>query len=52
VYLEQTRIGYGLDPETQMGPVPLVSEKQKKRVLGYLEGGEHSGALFRFSRTQ
>ena len=42
VCLEDTRIGYGLDPETQMGP--LVSEKQKKRVLGYLEDGEHSGA--------
>jgi aldehyde dehydrogenase (NAD+) len=42
VCLEQTRIGYGLDPETQMGP--LVSEKQRKRVLGYLEDGEHSGA--------
>jgi acyl-CoA reductase-like NAD-dependent aldehyde dehydrogenase len=42
VCLEETRIGYGLDPETQMGP--LVSEKQKRRVLGYLEAGEHSGA--------
>ena len=42
VCLEETRIGYGLDPETQMGP--LVSEKQKKRVLGYLEDGERSGA--------
>ena len=40
--LEETRIGYGLDPETQMGP--LVSEKQKKRVLAYLVDGEHSGA--------
>jgi acyl-CoA reductase-like NAD-dependent aldehyde dehydrogenase len=42
VCLEETRIGYGLDPGTQMGPV--VSEKQKKRVLGYLEDGERSGA--------
>jgi aldehyde dehydrogenase (NAD+) len=42
VRLEETRIGYGLDPETQMGPV--VSEKQKRRVLGYLEDGERSGA--------
>jgi aldehyde dehydrogenase (NAD+) len=41
-YLEETRIGYGLDPGTQMGP--LVSEKQKRRVLGYLEDGERSGA--------
>lgn len=42
VYLEETRLGYGLDPGTQMGP--LVSEKQKRRVLGYLEDGERSGA--------
>lgn len=42
VCLEETRIGYGLDPETQMGPV--VSEKQKRRVLVYLENGERSGA--------
>ena len=41
-HLEQKRIGYGLDPGTQMGP--LVSEKQKTRVLGYLEDGERSGA--------
>jgi acyl-CoA reductase-like NAD-dependent aldehyde dehydrogenase len=40
--LEETRIGYGLDPETQMGP--LVSEKQQRRVLAYLEDGEQSGA--------
>jgi acyl-CoA reductase-like NAD-dependent aldehyde dehydrogenase len=40
--LKETKIGYGLDPRTQMGPV--VSEKQKRRVLGYLEDGERSGA--------
>jgi aldehyde dehydrogenase (NAD+) len=36
------RIGHGLDPATQMGP--LVSEKQRGRVLGYLERGEQEGA--------
>lgn len=40
--LESTQIGYGLDAGTQMGPV--VSEKQKQRVLGYLEDGERTGA--------
>ena len=40
--LQETHIGYGLEPTTQMGPV--VSEKQKKRVLGYLEDGARSGA--------
>jgi acyl-CoA reductase-like NAD-dependent aldehyde dehydrogenase len=40
--LEATRIGHELDPSTQMGP--LVSEKQRQRVLGYLERGEASGA--------
>jgi acyl-CoA reductase-like NAD-dependent aldehyde dehydrogenase len=40
--LQETRIGYGLEPATQMGPV--VSEKQKRRVLGYLEEGERTGA--------
>lgn len=40
--LEETRIGYGLEPTSQMGPV--VSEKQKRRVLGYVEEGERDGA--------
>lgn len=40
--LGSTRIGYETDPETQMGPV--VSEKQRNRVLGYLERGEKEGA--------
>ena len=40
--LQQTRIGHGMDPETQMGPV--ISEKQRSRVLGYLERGEKDGA--------
>ncbi len=40
--LQQTRIGPGLDRETQMGP--LVSEIQRQRVLGYLDRGKQSGA--------
>jgi phenylacetaldehyde dehydrogenase len=35
------RIGPGLDPETQQGP--LVSEAQMKRVLGYIEEGCREG---------
>ncbi len=35
-------IGYGLDSGTKMGPV--VSEKQRQRVLGYIERGEKEGA--------
>lgn len=40
--LAATRIGHGSEPETQMGP--LVSEKQRQRVLGYLDRGEKEGA--------
>ncbi|MHB8390573.1 MAG: aldehyde dehydrogenase family protein [Acidobacteriaceae bacterium] len=40
--LRQTKIGPGLDRETQMGP--LVSEIQRQRVLGYLDRGKQSGA--------
>lgn len=40
--LSRTKIGHGLDPETQMGPV--ISEKQRQRVLDYLERGEQEGA--------
>ncbi len=36
------RIGYGLGEGTDMGPV--VSAKQKERVLGYLAKGEKEGA--------
>ena len=36
------RIGPGLDPETQMGP--LVSEEQFTRVTGFLESGRKEGA--------
>jgi acyl-CoA reductase-like NAD-dependent aldehyde dehydrogenase len=35
-------IGYGLDSSTRMGPV--VSEKQRQRVLGYIDRGEREGA--------
>ncbi len=40
--LQQVRVGYQLDDDTQMGPV--VSEKQRQRVLGYLERGQQEGA--------
>jgi acyl-CoA reductase-like NAD-dependent aldehyde dehydrogenase len=42
--LTTTPIGHGFDPATKMGP--LVSEKQRRRVLGYLERGAGSGAEF------
>jgi aldehyde dehydrogenase (NAD+) len=48
-FLERTRsrmaavqIGYWNDPQTQMGPV--VSQKQKDRVLGYLKKARQEGA--------
>jgi aldehyde dehydrogenase (NAD+) len=40
--LRATKIGPGLDPETQMGPV--VSAVQRDRILGYLEKGKAEGA--------
>ncbi len=40
--LTELKIGHGLDDSTQMGP--LVSAKQRQRVLGYLERGERQGA--------
>jgi aldehyde dehydrogenase (NAD+) len=40
--LKRTKIGPGLDRETQMGPV--VSEVQRQRILGYLENGVKQGA--------
>jgi len=40
--LTATRIGHEWDERTQMGPV--VSEKQRQRVLGYLKRGEKEGA--------
>jgi aldehyde dehydrogenase (NAD+) len=39
--LQATAIGHELDEDTQMGP--LISEKQRRRVLGYLERGQQQG---------
>ena len=36
------KLGPGLDPQTQMGP--LVSKEQQDRVLGYIESGRKQGA--------
>src|SRR5438477_12776786 len=36
------RLGPGLDPETQLGP--LVSAEQLQRVIGYIESGAEQGA--------
>jgi phenylacetaldehyde dehydrogenase len=36
------KVGEGLDPETQMGP--LVSQEQLSRVTGYIESGKQAGA--------
>jgi len=36
------RLGPGLDPSTQMGP--LVSREQQERVLGYIASGKADGA--------
>jgi phenylacetaldehyde dehydrogenase len=36
------RLGRGLDPDTQMGP--LVSDEQLGRVLGFIGAGQHQGA--------
>lgn len=40
--LKQIKIGHEMDPASQMGPV--VNEKQRNRVLGYLERGKAEGA--------
>ena len=40
--LEQVKIGHALAGDTQMGPA--VSEKQRQRILGYLERGQNEGA--------
>ena len=39
---KKIKVGPGLDPETQMGP--MVSESQFNRVCGYLESGLAEGA--------
>ena len=36
------RLGPGLDPETEMGP--LVSREQQDRVMGYVDSGREEGA--------
>jgi betaine-aldehyde dehydrogenase len=36
------KIGNGLDPATEMGP--LVSESQLNRVMGYIQSGQEDGA--------
>jgi acyl-CoA reductase-like NAD-dependent aldehyde dehydrogenase len=38
----EARLGAGLDPETQLGP--LVSAEQHERVLGYIKSGVEQGA--------
>src|ERR1700729_3163358 len=38
----KVRVGDPFDPETQMGP--LVSERQRDRVLGYIDKGVQEGA--------
>ncbi len=40
--MSSLRIGYGSDSDTQIGPV--VSEKQRQRILGYLDKGARAGA--------
>ncbi|MEZ6129915.1 MAG: aldehyde dehydrogenase family protein [Planctomycetaceae bacterium] len=40
--MKAVHIGYQLNPDTQMGPV--VSNKQRERVLGYLQKGVADGA--------
>ncbi|MGN6371849.1 MAG: aldehyde dehydrogenase family protein [Solirubrobacteraceae bacterium] len=37
-----TRLGAGLDPQTQLGP--LISAEQLPRVMGYVESGREQGA--------
>jgi phenylacetaldehyde dehydrogenase len=41
-YAKGIKLGHGLDPTTQMGP--LVSRKQADRVAGYLDAGRKAGA--------
>jgi aldehyde dehydrogenase (NAD+) len=40
--IKQVRVGYQMQDSTQMGPV--VNEKQRKRVLNYLDKGVKEGA--------
>jgi phenylacetaldehyde dehydrogenase len=41
-YAKAIKLGPGLDPTTEMGP--MVSETQRNRVCGYLESGKKDGA--------
>jgi phenylacetaldehyde dehydrogenase len=41
-HAKKIKVGVGLDPATQMGP--LVSEEQFERVTGYLKSGVEEGA--------
>jgi acyl-CoA reductase-like NAD-dependent aldehyde dehydrogenase len=41
-YAREAKVGPGLDPETQFGP--LVSEEQLERVRGYIDSGIEDGA--------
>jgi phenylacetaldehyde dehydrogenase len=41
-HAKKIKVGSGLEPDTQMGP--LVSEEQLSRVCGYLEAGFSEGA--------
>src|SRR5204862_960530 len=38
----RVRLGHGLDPDTQMGP--LISANHRRRVLGYVEAARQEGA--------
>jgi len=42
VAASRIRLGPGLDPDTEMGP--LVSKEQQDRVLAYIESGQKEGA--------
>jgi acyl-CoA reductase-like NAD-dependent aldehyde dehydrogenase len=41
-HMQKLKIGNGLEPETMLGP--LVSSKQRDRVLGYIDSGVKEGA--------
>lgn len=41
-YVQNFKVGSGFDSSTQLGPV--ISQKQKERILGYLDIGKNEGA--------
>jgi betaine-aldehyde dehydrogenase len=47
---KKIKVGPGIDPETEMGP--LVSESQYKRVLEYIEVGKREGAKLECGGTK